>query len=99
MKSKLCDDKNRNIYIGNFNCEDIWNKDNTIKLPTLDLKEVRSVIYNLEELIIYLANPEDIVILRNLPNQDFVKQLKTLGIEIPKIVTPYANDMNKAICY
>ena len=40
MKSKLCDDKNRNIYIGNFNCEDIWNKDNTIKLPTLDLKEV-----------------------------------------------------------
>lgn len=54
MKSKLCDDKNRNIYIGNFNCEDIWNKDNTIKLPTLDLKEVRSVIYNLEELIIYL---------------------------------------------
>lgn len=97
MKSKLCDDKNRNIYIGNFNCEDIWNKDNTIKLPTLDLKDVRSVIYNLEELIIYLANPEDIVILRNLPNQDFIKQLKTLGIKIPKIVTPYANDINKSI--
>lgn len=97
MKNELSEDKSRNIYIGNFACEDIWNKDNTIKLPKLDLKEVRSVIYNLEELIIYLADPEDIVILRNLPNQDFIKQLKTLGIKIPKIVTPNANDINKPI--
>lgn len=95
--SKLRDKRSRNIFIGNFSCEEIWEMHNTVKLPVLDLKEVKSVIYNLDELIIYLAKSKDIVILRNQPNEEFVEKLKELSIELPEIVTPQIDSMNKSV--
>lgn len=97
MINKLYGEKSRNIFIGNFSCEEVWDMGNAVKIPVVDLREVKSVINNLDELIIYLANSKDIVILRKRPDKEFIKKLKELGIEIPVIETPQMDDTRKSV--
>lgn len=95
--SEFYGEKSRNIFIGNFSCEEKWNIGMTMKLPVLDLRNINAVVQNMDELMIFLADSKDIVILRKYPDQEYIKYLIMLGIEVPQIVTPIKDDLNKSI--
>lgn len=85
------------ILIGNFNSEDLWSdgKEATIERP--DFLGIRSVINNLDELFLYLAREQDIVILRRKPNSEFLNYLKELGVVLPHFYVVKEGDSTKTL--
>lgn len=88
---------NRNIFICNFDCEESWSETKLMRLPSIDLHNIKSIIQNLDELFIFLARKEDILVLRRNPDNDFLSYLRSIGIEIPHILTVYSDDDKKSI--
>lgn len=76
---------NIRILIGNFNSEELWANGDEATIPKPDLLGVKSVIAKMDELFIYLARKQDIVILREKPSTEFLDYLKELQIVLPKI--------------
>lgn len=77
--------RDRNIIIGDFDCERYWERPDELRLPHLDLSSIQTIVENLDELLLYLAGPQDIVILRNQPDAAFLSYLKSLNIQLPHI--------------
>lgn len=86
-----------NIIIGNWSCEDVWFDKNAMKLPRIDLYNKKSALEKLDELFIYLARKQDIVVLRQLPDTQFVNYLIGLNIDIPIILAPEKCDTSKSL--
>lgn len=88
---------NCNIFVGNWSCEDVWYDDNAMKMPVIDLYSKKSALCSSDELFIYLARKRDIVILRKLPDIQFINYLSDLHIEIPTILVPQNCNINKSL--
>ncbi|MCL2050347.1 MAG: hypothetical protein FWG91_01250 [Lachnospiraceae bacterium] len=87
----------RNIFLCNFDCEDFWPEQDLIRLPALDLQKIKPLVQNLDELFIFLARKEDVLVLRNKPDNEFIEYLKNLGVEVPFIMTIYSDNEKKTI--
>lgn len=78
-------EKSRYILIGNFDCDNYWRDESTMQLPYVDFQGIKSIIQSLDELFIFLGNKEDVVVVRQKPDSDFICYLRNLGVEIPHI--------------
>lgn len=74
-----------------------WASKNTAWLPSFDLFNTKSIILNSDELFIFFGRKEDLLVLRNKPNADFICYLKTIGIELPQILVITSDDETKSI--
>ena len=74
-----------NIFLGDFNCEEYWSTPDELQIPHVDLSHVQSYVRNMDELLIYMAGPDDIVILRNQPDPAFLSYLESYHIQLPYI--------------
>ena len=79
--------QDRNIILGDFQCEEFWRSPNELRIPHVDFYNTRTIIENMDELLIFLADRKDIVILRNMPDPSFLSYLDSLDIQIPQILT------------
>lgn len=77
--------KSRYILIGNFDCDNYWRDESSMQLPYIDFRGIKPIIQSLDELFIFLGHKEDVVVLRQKPDSDFISYLKNIGVEIPRI--------------
>jgi Prokaryotic glutathione synthetase, ATP-grasp domain. len=89
--------ENRNIFICNFDCENYWSETKFMRLPSVDLYKIKSIIQNLDELFIFLARKEDVLVLRKKPDDNFIHYLQSLDVDIPHILTVSSDDEKKSI--
>lgn len=89
FKKRIHSQSTKFIWVSNFEVENDWSsKQNLIKLPQVQRSNVRSLISSLSEFSLLLAEPEDIVLLKDRPDKKFIEYLENLGITLPLIVTP-----------
>ena len=79
--------QDKNIILGDFQCEEFWRSPDELRIPHVDFCNTHTIIENMDELLIFLADPKDIVILRNMPDPSFLSYLESLDIHIPQILT------------
>lgn len=81
------------VWIFNIGAEKIWHTENIQSNDRLG-----TIITNrMEELNILLAKPNDIVILRNSPDIEYIKYLKSINFSIPNFLILNNTDENKSI--
>lgn len=88
---------NIRIFIGNFNSETLWSKGDEATIQKPDFMGVNSVIARMDELFIFLARKQDIVILRKYPDKLFLDYLKELQVVIPEIYAVKNGESTKHI--
>lgn len=70
------------VWIFNIGAEKIWHKEN---IQSND--KISNIITNrIEELNLFIAKSNDIVILRNMPNKSYLDYLSKAGFAIPRIL-------------
>lgn len=90
--NQLSNSNIKKIYLGNFDCEEYWNDCTSLKLPYIDFRHIKTLLQYLGELFIFFADKNDVVILREQPNEKYLDYLKSLEVTIPKIMTLCYND-------
>lgn len=78
-------EKSRYILIGNFDCDNYWRDETSMQLPYIDFRSINPIIQSFDELFIFLGHKEDVVVLRQKPDSDYIGYLENLGVEIPHI--------------
>lgn len=81
------------IWIFNIGVEKYWYEDNyTIKNSRED-----AIVNHIEEMNILLTRSQDILILRNKPNDSYLLNMKDAGFSIPHILCPTEKNEKKSI--
>lgn len=73
------------IFIGNFGSEESWHEDETFKIPYIVDISAKRIFRYCDELELYLASEDDVVILRQTLDIDFKKYLRKAGIRLPHL--------------
>lgn len=79
--------RDKNIILGDFACEKFWSGPEELHIPHIDFSNIHAIIENMDELLLFLAGPHDVLILRNQPDPSFLRYLEALHVEIPQILT------------
>lgn len=74
------------VWLGNFETEAFWKNKDSLSLPSFTQNKSQNLINDLGELMLLLAEQSDIVLLKNLPDLDFLQYLKNLGLKLPTIL-------------
>lgn len=74
------------IWFSNFEVERFWRNQAALSLPMIDNKNSTLITNSLSELGLLLAREEDIVLVYQAPDPDFLGYLTELGWKKPKIV-------------
>lgn len=72
------------IWLCNIGAEKFWNKVNSGIVDKIE----ESLVNRVEEMNLLICRRQDIMILREQPDPDYLDYLNTLGFSIPRIVTP-----------
>jgi len=88
-------DKGILIWIFNIGTEKYWNPDNT-NVTIMD-REEEKLVNKIEEISLLLTRKQDYLILREKPDQEFLDILSSYGFEIPNILSPKENALEKTI--
>lgn len=81
------------VWLFNIGIEKFWNGEVfTVKNQNDDI-----IVNHMEEMNILITQEQDILILRDNPNEDYLNTLKNLGFKIPNIVCPEIKDESKSI--
>ncbi len=84
------DDAASIAWLANFEVEDSWKRDHVIGLPTFSSKTNYHLL--MAEMALWLAAPQDIVLLAREPDPHFLDYLQSLGWQLPHIqVIPTEN--------
>lgn len=81
------------IWLFNIGVERYWNNSYN---GVVDIKE-DEVVNHSEEMMLLLARPQDIVIMRRMPNEEYLDELRHCGFSNPQIVCPQSEDDSKCI--
>ncbi len=81
------------IWLFNIGVEKYWNSDVfTVKSAGDD-----TIVAHMEEMNLLITRPQDILILRDEPDTEYLEEMKRFGAEIPSIVCPNLKDDDKSI--
>lgn len=80
-------------WIFNIGIEKEWTQDKFC----IKNEEEESVIQHMDEILLLLAGKQDIVILRKMPEKNYMDQLEKLGFNIPRILCPQKEDCSRSI--
>ena len=81
------------VYCWLFNIGIEWSGDRfRMKNPEEDI-----VVQHMEEILLLLAHSEDILLLRNIPEEKFLRRLKEMGFQIPQMICPQKEDLSLSI--
>ncbi|GAK40303.1 hypothetical protein TCA2_2793 [Paenibacillus sp. TCA20] len=67
------------IYINNFEVEEQWKQEHTLKLPSLTVGSSVELVNRMEELGVFLAGKGDYVLLKESPDPEMMTDAKSLG--------------------
>lgn len=87
------EDKTRIVWLCNIGAEKYWNK---LNIGISD-KQEDIVVSHIEEMNLLLCRSQDIIILREYPDEEFLRTLNKLGFQIPRILIPKGSDEAKSI--
>jgi predicted ATP-grasp superfamily ATP-dependent carboligase len=76
------------IWLCNIGAEKYWNKAGSGVTDRIE----ETLVNRVEEMNLLICREQDIMILRQLPDQDYLEALMALGFSIPRIVTPASVD-------
>lgn len=80
------------VFLNNFEVEEYWSDPEILKLPTLSIGSATDVVNRMEELGLFLAGENDIILLKSLPDQAFMAEAQTLGFGRSKCVAARCNE-------
>lgn len=76
----------RFVWIANFEAEKFWAPANAVQLPRLSPVGDSAIVNCLEEMILFLAEDPDTVILRKAPDPGFLDYIRSLGFRPPTVL-------------
>lgn len=82
----------RFAWLGNFEVENDWQKDGLLSLPRLSTNQSQRMNDSMAELTLMLAGADDLVLLKQQPDQDYLHYLEELGWQAPRIVTAESSE-------
>lgn len=80
------------VYLNNFEVEEYWSDSGILKLPSLSIGSAVDVVNRMEELGVFLAGENDIILLKDTPNQEFMADAQALGFGRSRCITVEHND-------
>ncbi|UOE77549.1 ATP-grasp domain-containing protein [Parageobacillus thermoglucosidasius] len=80
------------IYINNIEVEQYWNQNHMFILNT-SLQNTKPIVNRIEEMGLLLAENDDYIVLREMPDENFLRYLEKLSFSLPKIVTTSADEV------
>ncbi|GGH62950.1 phosphoribosylglycinamide formyltransferase 2 [Paenibacillus silvae] len=80
------------VYLNNFEVEQYWEDPEILKLPSLSIGSAADVVHRMEELGVFLAGDQDIVLLKSLPSPDFISAAQALGFGRSRYIAPVHNN-------
>lgn len=86
-------DNNVVIWLFNIGVEKFWGTD----ISAVKSHNDECIVNHMEEMNFLLSKRQDFLILRKVPNVDFLEGLSKEGFELPTIVTPTFEDENLGI--
>lgn len=86
-------DKGIIIWLCNIGAEKYWNKVNSGMVD----KQEDIIVSHIEEMNLLICRKQDIIILREKPDAEYLRTLKEIGFDIPKIFVPENSDYNLTI--
>lgn len=86
-------DKGVIIWLCNIGAEKYWNN---VNLGMVD-KQDEGIVEHIEEMNLLICRKQDIMILREEPDKDYLNALSEAGFEIPNIMVPEKSDLSSSI--
>ncbi|UFJ42420.1 ATP-grasp domain-containing protein [Brevibacillus humidisoli] len=83
----------RVAWLGNFEVENDWQREGLLSLPSVTSSPSHRINDSLSELTLMLAEPEDLVLLKHPPDEDYLQYLEEVGWQAPIIVTAEASEL------
>ncbi|WFR63284.1 hypothetical protein P9222_02430 [Paenibacillus amylolyticus] len=80
------------VYLNNFEVEEYWSETDILKLPSLSIGSAADVVNRMEELGVFLAEENDIILLKAPPDQGFLADAQALGFGRSQCITVEHND-------
>ncbi|UPK44471.1 ATP-grasp domain-containing protein [Paenibacillus pabuli] len=80
------------VYLNNFEVEEYWGDQGIIKLPSLSIGSASDVVNRMEELGLFLAGENDIILLKSLPDQAFMAEAHSLGFGQSRCIAAKCNE-------
>ncbi|WP_337034925.1 ATP-grasp domain-containing protein [Paenibacillus illinoisensis] len=80
------------IYLNNFEVEEYWSEQGTLKLPSLSIGTAADVVNRMEELGIFLAGENDVILLKRLPDQGFMADAQASGFGRARCIAAADNE-------
>ncbi|MFD6752180.1 preATP grasp domain-containing protein [Micromonospora gifhornensis] len=74
------------VLLGNFEVEDHWAKGEA-GLPGIVMPASRVIVNRMDECALLLAGPDDHVVLKAAPDEEYLRYLGGLGLALPRILT------------
>ena len=81
------------IWLCNIGAERFWHNQINIFQDNADMSLVNSI----EEINLLLCRKQDTIILRNMPDPEYLKNAEKYGFEIPNILCPQNKEENLSI--
>ena len=75
------------VYLNNFEVEEYWSETGILKLPSLSIGSAADVVNRMEELGVFLAGENDIILLKGPPDQGFMADAQALGFGRSRCIT------------
>lgn len=73
------------VLLGNFEVEEVWARGETT-LPRVGSVHGAALINRMDEFAIWLGGPTDTVLLKQLPDPDYLEEISGQGFELPKML-------------
>jgi D-alanine-D-alanine ligase-like ATP-grasp enzyme len=84
------------VFMGNFEVESRW-AIGELGLRGVAFEAGRAVVNRMDEFALLLATEADYVVLKQEPDEGYLKYLAGLGLELPRIITPASQDPRRVV--
>ncbi|MFC9434472.1 hypothetical protein [Nocardia sp. NPDC057030] len=84
------------VFLGNFEVEAQWAMGEPA-LPGITFKASRAVVNRMDEFALLLATKSDHVVLKDAPDEGYLRYLTDLGLELPRILSVRHQDPQRVV--
>lgn len=84
------------VFLGNFEVEQVWAR-GEIGLPRLANSSAASVTFRLDEHLLTLGGPQDVVVLKDRPDPGYLDYLERLGLALPDVIVPAVQEPGRSV--
>ncbi|MGX4653369.1 preATP grasp domain-containing protein [Micromonospora sp. SCSIO 07396] len=74
------------VLLGNFEVEEHWARGEP-GLPGIVMPASRAIVNRMDECALLLAGPDDHVVLKSPPDEEYLRYLGDLGVALPRVLT------------